>query len=171
MIKTSTTRLMCLFLRYNIPFFFSFFLLLFGMLPWRVSFFSHFAIPIIYASLFFWAVYRPESLSAPVVFLLGLSADLLTIAPLGYYTLLFLLFYWGVLLERRFLVGRSFLFLWGAFCIFVCLLIVGQWLLASLLNLSWLSFWFFMGQGLLLMAVYPFISAVCSWLYERYLED
>ncbi len=169
--RSSFARLTLLFLQYHIPFFFSFFLLLFGMLPWRVAFLSHFAVPIVYCSLFFWAVFRPDSLTALNVFLLGLSADLLTISHLGYYSFLFLIFYLGVLLERRFLIARSFLFLWGAFCTFVCPLIICQWLLASLLNLSWLSFWFFLGQGVLLMAAYPFISTCCAFLYERYLED
>ena len=159
------------FLKYNIPFLFSFFLLIVGMLPWRVAFLSHFAVPVVYASLFFWTVFCLELLPPFSVFLLGVFADLLTISPLGYYTFLFLLFYWGVLLERRFFVGRSFLFLWGAFCTFVCPLIILQWLLACLLNLSWLSFWFFFGQGILLMAFYPFVSVCCSFLYERYLED
>ncbi|MBO5996913.1 MAG: hypothetical protein J6P93_00060, partial [Alphaproteobacteria bacterium] len=153
------------------PFLFSFFLLLLGMLPWRVLFLSHYAVPIVYASLFFWTVFCPYLLPPAAVFLLGLSADLLTISPLGYYTFLFLIFYWGILLERQFLIGRSFLFLWGAFCAFVCPLIISQWLLASLLNLSWLSFWFFCGQGILLMAIYPFISICCTLLYQKYLEN
>lgn len=167
----SFLRLTCLFLQRHIPFLFSFFLLLLGMLPWRVLFLSHFAVPIVYASLFFWTVFSLNLLSPFTVFLLGLLADLLTITPLGYYTFLFLIFYWGILLDRQFLVGRSFLFLWGAFCAFVCPLIILQWLLASLLSLSWLSFWFFWGQGILLMAVYPFISACCAFLYRKYLED
>ncbi len=169
--KRSILNITALFLRFHIPFLFSFFLLLVGMLPWRVAFLSHFAVPLVYCSLFFWVVFRPELLTAPAVFALGLSADLLTISPLGYYTFLFLLFYWGILLERRFLFKRSFLFLWGAFCVFVCPLIIAQWLLASLLNLAWLSFFFFLGQGVLLMAFYPFVSVCCAYLYERYLED
>ena len=159
------------FLKYHIPFFFSFFLLLFGMLPWRVAFWSHFAVPFVYASLFCWGVYRFGLIPLPAVFLLGLAADLLTISPLGYYTFLFLIFYGAILLQRRFFVGRSFLFLWAVFCAFVCPLLLIQWLLASLLNLSWLSLAFFVGQGVLLMAVFPFISACCSFLYSRYLED
>ena len=161
---------MRLFLQQRIPFLFSFFLLLLGLLPWRVDFLSHFAVPVVYASLFFWTVFCLDLLPPATVFLLGLSADLLTISPLGYYTFLFLIFYKGILLERQFLIGRSFLFLWGSFCAFVCPLIVLQWLLASLLNLSWLSFGFFCGQGVLLMAVYPFISICCTLLYQKYLE-
>ena len=160
-----------LFLQRHIPFLFSFFLLVLGLLPWRVPFLAHFAVPIVYASLFFWTVFCLYLFTPSTVFLLGLMADLLTISPLGYYTFLFLIFYWGILLERQFLIGRSFLFLWAAFCAFVCPLIVLQWLLASLLNLSWLSFYFFCGQGILLMAIYPFISICCTYLYQKYLED
>ena len=169
--KSSFFRLTKLFLRYHIPFFFSFFLLLLGMIPWRVAFWSHFAVPFVYASLFCWVVFRADLISVPCVFLLGLSADLLTISPLGYYTFLFLIFYWAVLSERRFFAARPFLFSWAAFCAFVFPLIIVQWLLASLLNLSWLSFLFFFGQGILLMAVFPIISLCCTFLYQRFLED
>ena len=117
--KSSFFRLTKLFLRYHIPFFFSFFLLLLGMIPWRVAFWSHFAVPFVYASLFCWVVFRGDLISVPCVFLLGLSADLLTISPLGYYTFLFLIFYWAVLSERRFFAARPFLFSWAAFCAFV----------------------------------------------------
>ena len=169
--RTSFLRFMLLFLRYHIPFFFSFFLLLVGLLPWRVAFWSHFAVPLVYASLFCWVVFRPDLLMVPAVFLLGLSADLLTISPLGYYTFLFLIFYWAVLLERRYFVGRPFWFLWSAFGAFVCPLMIAQWLLASLLNLSWLSFSFFLGQGILLIMLFPFVSACSTFLYLKYLEN
>ena len=169
--SSSFFRLTSLFLQRHIPFLFSFFLLLLGLFPWRVLFLSHFAVPIVYVSLFFWTIFCLGLLSPFTVFLLGLLADLLTITPLGYYTFLFLIFYWGILLERQFLIGRSFLFLWGAFCAFVCPLIILQWLLASLLSLSWLSFWFFCGQGILLMTFYPFVFVCCAFLYQKYLRD
>ena len=164
-------HLTLLFLRHHIPFFFSFFLLILGMLPWQAAFWSHFAVPFVYASFFCWGIFRADLLSIPAVFFLGLAADLLTISPLGYYTFLFLVFYWAILLERRFFANRHFLFLWGIFCVFICPLLIVQWLLASLLNLSWLSFPFFLGQGILLMATYPFISICCTFLYLRYLEN
>ena len=167
----SISNVLSLFLRQHITFLFSFFLLILGLFPWRVPFLSHYAVPIVYASLFFWTVFCLYLFTPFCVFLLGLSADLLTISPLGYYTFLFLVFYWGILLERQFLIGRSFLFLWGSFCAFAFPLIILQWLLASLLNLSWLSFYFFCGQGILLMAVFPFIFICCTYLYQKYLED
>ena len=163
--KNSFSRSFSLFWRYRIPFLFSFFLLLVGMFPWRIAFLSHFAVPIVYASLFFWTVFCVDLLTPFSIFILGISADLLTISPFGYYTFLFLIFYKGVLFERQFLIRRSFLFLWGCFCIYVFPLLLSQWLLACLLNLSWLSFWFFLGQGILLMIIYPFIFACCSFLY------
>ncbi|GEM_PF-2067298 len=169
--RNAFQRRLSLWLRLNAPFLMCFFLLIMGLIPWRLEFVSHFAVPFVYIPLFYWTVFKPDLVSPLTVFLLGLCADLLTISPLGYHTFLFLLFYWVVLMERRAFMKRSFLFLWLVFGAFTIALSLFQWLLASLLNLRWLSLLFFTGQGLLLFACFPVLAFVCAWVYQRYLDE
>ena len=159
------------FFKRNIPFWITLFFIIFSLIPWQTTFLSYFAVPLAYICLFYWGGVCVDLLTPASVFLLGFCADLLTTAPLGYNTLLFLLFYLIVSNNRRFLKGRSFLFLWQCFCICCLGLAVGQWALASLLLLEWLSLSFFIVQEILLMAMFPFIALLCSFFCLRFLED
>jgi rod shape-determining protein MreD len=61
------------------------------------------------ACVFFWSLFRPGSMSPPMVFLLGLLVDLLGLAPPGV-AVLVLLFAHGLSLRwRRFLTRQGFL--------------------------------------------------------------
>ena len=155
----------------NIPFLLTLFLIIFSLMPWQITFISYFAVPLAYISLFWWSVFCTDLITPPRVFILGFCCDLLTTAPLGYNTILFLFFYWVVVDNHRFLKGRSFLFLWGCFGVCCLGLAVCQWALASLLFLEWLSLSFFIIQSILLIAMFPFISTLCTLLYLRFLED
>src|SRR3954451_12028379 len=67
------------------------------------------------ACVFFWSVFRPDSMPPPAVFVLGLLADLLSLAPLGI-TVLVLLAAHGIAVRfRRFLAAQGFLVVWLAF--------------------------------------------------------
>ena len=63
-------------------------------------------------AVFFWTIFRPAAMSAPVVFLLGLLQDLLGFGPLGVAVLVLLLAHAGTLRMRRFLARQSFLVVW-----------------------------------------------------------
>ncbi|WP_376090369.1 rod shape-determining protein MreD [Roseomonas sp. CCTCC AB2023176] len=67
------------------------------------------------ASVFFWTIFRPAAMSAPVVFLLGLLQDLLGFGPLGAAVLVLLLAHAGTLRVRRSLAKQSFLVVWIAY--------------------------------------------------------
>ena len=64
----------------------------------------------------FWSVFRPAAMSPPVVFVLGLLLDLLSLAPLGTGVLTLLVAHGLAVTWRRFLARQSFLFMWVAFC-------------------------------------------------------
>jgi rod shape-determining protein MreD len=64
----------------------------------------------------FWSVFRPGAMSPPVVFLLGLLLDLLSLAPLGTGVLTLLVVHGLAVAWRRFLARQSFLFMWMVFC-------------------------------------------------------
>jgi len=144
------------------PFLFTFGLIIISLLPWQLTFITYFSVPLTYASLFYWIVFKNHLMTPFVVFVLGLLADLLTVAPLGFHTLLFLLFYSVVYKNRYFLRGRSFLFLWLCFAICCAGLAITQWALSSLLFLAWQSLSFFIVQEILLVATFPFMTMLCS---------
>ncbi len=158
------------FLKNGIPFLFSFFLLIIGLFPIRIVFLTQLHVSLVFISLFYWVIFRPDLQPPIVVFILGLCADLFYQTPLGLYTFSFLLFYLIIKNQRRFLTNRSFSFLWGAFSVFVIPLFILEWLLASLLFLHFLSFWSMLGQTFLMIGLFPLIAGGCACLYHRFLE-
>lgn len=67
------------------------------------------------ASVFFWSVFRPDSMPPPAVFMLGLLADLLSLAPPGISVVVVLITHGVALRTRRFLAAQGFLVVWLAF--------------------------------------------------------
>lgn len=67
------------------------------------------------ACVFFWSLFRPASMPPPVVFLLGLLADLLGLAPVGVSVLILLVVHGFALKWRRVLARQGFLLVWLAF--------------------------------------------------------
>src|SRR5437868_6968964 len=70
------------------------------------------------ACVFFWSVFRPDSMPPPTVFLIGLLADLLSLAPPGISVLILLTTYGLAVRARRFLAAQGFLLVWLAFVAF-----------------------------------------------------
>lgn len=66
-------------------------------------------------SIAFWTVFRPAGMAPPIVFLLGLLLDLLTLAPLGVHIIALLALH-GVAMRLRFWLARQgFLMVWLCF--------------------------------------------------------
>jgi rod shape-determining protein MreD len=64
----------------------------------------------------FWSIFRPGAMAPPMVFLLGLLLDLLSLAPLGTGVLTLLVAHGLAVSWRRTLARQSFLLVWLAFC-------------------------------------------------------
>jgi rod shape-determining protein MreD len=88
------------------------------------------------ACVFFWTLYRPSSMPAPLVGLSGLLLDLLGISPLGLWALLLLALHGVVLASRRRLVPQGFLFTWPVYSGLAAGVFVLAWGAESLLALS-----------------------------------
>jgi rod shape-determining protein MreD len=105
---------------------------LLAALPWGLPSEARFLLPLLpYTAIHFWAVRRPALMPEWLVFLAGLTTDVLTNGPLGYWSLVFLLGYILVLpllpLTRYGALGR-----WLHFAITLLLLALAQWLIASI---------------------------------------
>lgn len=67
---------------------------------------------------YFWSLQRPEAMSAPAAFGLGVVQDLLTGFALGANAATLLAVHVLVIVQRRFLLSQSFLVAWAAFAVF-----------------------------------------------------
>ena len=88
---------------------------------------------VVLACVYFWSLYRPASLPPPLVFTLGVIADLLGDGPLGPDVLILLVLHGLVLRWRRFLVRQGFLVVWIAFAMLAIAAVAAGWALTSLL--------------------------------------
>lgn len=85
------------------------------------------------ACVFFWSVFRPGSMPPPVVFLLGLLADLLGLTPPGVSVLILLVTHGIAVRWRRALAGQGFLVVWLAFVAVAAGAAAVGWAMTSLL--------------------------------------
>lgn len=87
------------------------------------------------ACVFFWSVFRPDSMPPPAVFMLGLLADLLSLAPPGTSAVVLLITHGVALRTRRFLATQGFLVVWLAFVAVAAGAAALAWALTCLLTL------------------------------------
>ncbi|NHN85217.1 rod shape-determining protein MreD [Acetobacter musti] len=122
---------------------------------------------LVMSSVFFWSVWRPASMSAPVVFLIGLLMDLIGFAPLGVDAFVLLLLH-GIAVHTRFgLMGLSFLAIWVVFSVLAAAACWLLWLLISVLSLNAMPTAPAVFETLLAVGIYPPMAAAGSWLHRR----
>jgi rod shape-determining protein MreD len=91
------------------------------------------------ANVYFWSLYRPESVPAVAVFAIGLLLDLLTQGPIGLGVLILLTAHGSALRLRRFLTRQGFTVVWIVFVAFAAIAAAAEWLMVSLLTWHTLS--------------------------------
>lgn len=107
---------------------------------------------------FYWSLARPQLMSGPVVFGLGLFADLLAGTQPGLHVLLFLLLHALARRAARSLAGRGFGWLWFGFAATAFVLAVTDWCLRSLFQLAFLPVLPGVVQLVLTVALFPAIA-------------
>ncbi len=110
------------------------------------------------ASAFFWSLFRPAAMSAPVVFLIGLLLDLLAYLPVGVGVLTLLVTHGLVLRWRPLLTRQGFRVLWLVFIGFATGAATLCWALTALLSLRVLPLGPALFQTLLSAASYPALA-------------
>jgi rod shape-determining protein MreD len=111
------------------------------------------------ACIFFWSLYRPSSLPAPLVALTGILLDLLGLSPLGLWAVLLLLLQGATLAARRRLVPHSFFLVWLVFGAYSAALCGLAWAAQSLLTLTVLPLPPLLVEMLLAAGLYPALAA------------
>jgi rod shape-determining protein MreD len=107
---------------------------------------------------FFWSLYRPASLPAPVVAGAGVLLDLLGMSPLGMWAVLLLVLQGSTLAARRRLIPQGFLMTWLVFFAFACAGAGLAWGMESVLELNMLPVWPAVIVGLAAAGVYPALA-------------
>ena len=119
---------------------------------------------------FFWSLFRPGAMSPPVVFLLGLLFDLLTLAPLGTGVLTLLAVHGLAVAWRRFLARQSFLFVWLGFCGFAAGAATLGYVLTALLAFTLPPLSPALHQAALTAALYPAFALLLGRLHTMMLR-
>ena len=109
-------------------------------------------------AIFHWAVYRPDLLSAPSVFVIGAGYDLVAGGPPGVTAMLLLLVRAAVLRYRRWFSDRAFAFIWGRFALLTAFAMLGLWLTHLLLDAQATRFKVILFQAILTIALFPIAS-------------
>jgi rod shape-determining protein MreD len=112
------------------------------------------------ACVFFWSLYRPVSLPAPLVAATGILLDLLGMSPLGLWAVLLLILQGSTLAARRRLIPQSFFMTWLVFFGFAASLSACAWLLESLLELRMLPVLPAAAQALAALGLYPALAGL-----------
>ncbi len=107
---------------------------------------------------FFWSVYRPDSMPPPAVFVIGLFADLLAFAPPGVGVLSLLVAHGLAMRWRRHLSRQGFLLPWLAFVSVAICLAALQWLLTCVLTFRLLPPTPAAFQAALAAGLYPILA-------------
>ena len=116
------------------PFGLTFLLVLIGVLPWRVPGLDAVAPVLPLIAVFHWALYRPDLMPGVAVFLIGLVHDVLTGAPMGIHSAVFVLVSMAVQSQQRFFAGKPFPIVWLGFGLVSVAAAVLAWVLASVFH-------------------------------------
>lgn len=114
-------------------------------------------------AIYYWALYRPDLMPIGAVFLVGILEDVLTGAPLGLNTLLFLLVHSLIRSRRRMIAGKGFAVVWIVFMLVVLGAGIVSWLVASLLYDAPIRLEPVATQLMLTLVLYPCLA----WLLIR----
>ncbi len=130
-------------------------LLLLLAAPLRLPAQAELQLALMLGCVFFWSLYRPATMPPPMVFLIGVLADLLGDGPIGVSVLIFLLVQAVVFRLRHTLARQGFLLVWLVFLLVAIAAIAVDWALASVLALRVLPPGPALFQALIAAGVYP----------------
>lgn len=111
-------------------------LVLVGVTPTHLPYYSAIAPMLPLASVYYWGVHRPDLMPMWLIFLVGLLHDVLTDSPIGLHAAILLLCQWVLLRQRRFLAGRPFAMLWFGYVVVVVGVGLLEWIGTGLYDLA-----------------------------------
>lgn len=106
-------------------------------------------------ALFFWLLYRPDTIPAVAAFGFGLLHDILSGSPFGVHAIGYVVAHAAVSTQRRFFFGKSFSIVWLGFAVVVMGTFFLTWGLASVYHGTVLSPGSSILQAISTICVYP----------------
>jgi rod shape-determining protein MreD len=107
---------------------------------------------------YYWMIYRPDLLPAPLLFLIGATQDLLSGGLLGVTAVTLLLARAIVVPHRHHFVDRPFPFIWAGFTLLTGGAMLFSWTLHSLLAAELLELRGPVVRAVLTISVFPIVS-------------
>jgi rod shape-determining protein MreD len=163
-VKTSIWYRLDIWTRLLTPFLLTLALVILNVVPLEIPGLSRVAPLMPLIAVYYWAVYKSELLPAYSVFIIGLLQDIFSGAPIGIYTIVFLMVYGVVIWQHRFLFGKSFSIIWLGFSIVSAGAFLLTWVLISLWNLKFLDLQAVFFQYLLTVGIFPALA----WVFMRW---
>jgi rod shape-determining protein MreD len=123
-------------------------------------------------AVYFWSLFRPVAMSAPVVFVIGMLADLLGLEPVGVSVFVLLAAHGMALRWRRPLVRQQdgerqgLLAMWAAFVPVALFAAAATWALTSLILFTLLPPAPVLFQFVLSVALYPAFSGLFTYAHR-----
>ncbi|HVY15580.1 MAG TPA: hypothetical protein VHB27_10135 [Rhodopila sp.] len=109
-------------------------------------------------AVWFWSLARPDTMPPPVVFLIGLLADLMGYVPLGICAFTLLAVHGVAVSLRRFLARHGFALIWSIYSLVAFVASMLIWLLVMLLSFRYFPPDGALFQAVLAIAIYPVIA-------------
>ncbi|CAK7193402.1 hypothetical protein COMNV_01617 [Commensalibacter sp. Nvir] len=117
-------------------------------------------------SVFFWSIFRPRSMPAFGVFILGVLIDLLNFSPPGVIIFILLSVYSIGITQRFRLAKYNFLSVWFCFSLVSVALFSLQWLLVSAFSIKLLSYHSVLLEIIFAVGFYPLLSIIFTWAHR-----
>lgn len=111
------------------------------------------------ACVYFWSLYRPASMPAPLVVIAGLLLDIVGFSPFGLWAVLLLLLQTTTLAFRPQLAPATFPYVWGGFILLASAGAALAWLATSACDGLWLPAGPVLTETIWAVGLYPALAA------------
>ncbi|MGB8273741.1 MAG: rod shape-determining protein MreD [Alphaproteobacteria bacterium] len=114
-------------------------------------------------AVYYWAIFRPDLLPAPLVFVAGVFQGVLSGLPLGVEALVLVSAFGIVSSQRRFFLGKSFVVMWWGFLLVAAGALSATWVMVSALRGAVIDPSPVLLELVMTLALFPFVT----WILVR----
>lgn len=123
------------------------------------------------ATVYYWAIYRPDLLRPSAVFCFGLLNDVVQFFPFGLSAFVFLGVYQTAFLSRRFFVKQIFFMLWSGFAFLGLIAFALYWGVIAFASKEVPAFAPMALQFAMTLAIFPLLAWFLIWAQKRFLSQ